>query len=92
MNYIDLKERNVKLKSYSPLNLEYTNTTRRELLWEIDENKFVKVGHIEVSVTETKTEHFQERFKEFLDEACKLYNKIVMGNKNIEVEYEEIKG
>lgn len=56
-----------------------TNTLRYGLY--LDKDIRSKCGHIEVSVTAEKDDkHFEKRLGNFLVEAVKLYDKIVLGN------------
>lgn len=90
IDYIKCSKRSVRVKNRKLSTLEFTNTKRRVFVFG-DGYNYDKIGHIEVSVTENECEHFAERLEKFLNEACDLYNKIVLGNENIHCEFTEVK-
>ena len=89
VEYIEESNRSVRALSNEPLVLEYTNTKKRVFLNNCYKNK--SFGSIEVSITENKEEHLSENIERFLDEASKLYNKIVLGNTEIKANFIEKK-
>ena len=94
----EMENRNTTLYEivdYKPI-LRHNNTLRYGLFWGGKEYALgkhaldYKLGHIEVSVIENNNVHFAERLPKFLDEVAKLYDKIVLGNTEIDCEIEHI--
>lgn len=91
VDYIKCGKRSVRVRNSKPSTLEFTNTKRRTFVFG-NGYSYDKIGHIEVSVTENECEYLAKRLEKFLDEACNLYNKIVLGNENIHCEFTEVRG
>lgn len=70
---------------------EFMDTLRFDMFWgspTLEDSSRCKVGHIEVGVAETDTNHFAERLEQFLIEASKLYDEVVLGNTKHPNEFE----
>jgi len=62
-----------------------TKNGRRDFYYEASKKETLHVGHIEVKCDLHKK--FEKNYEKFLDEATKLFDIIVLGNKELKNEY-----